>query len=255
MRNWIEVVLGSLLWAAVIGPAAAQSPGPAGTAPAPGIKAVLELFTSQGCSSCPPADALLQRYSARSDVVALTFPVDYWDYLGWKDTLASPKFSARQRSYAKDRGDGRIYTPQVVVNGIAHANGSSERDIEQAISGTASRFQKTNVPLSVVMEKDHLVVTASDAPSGSDVKEATIWLAVLQKEVEVPVRSGENRGRTLKYFNVVKELTPIGMWSGKAARFELLREAVIQPGVGSCAILVQHGKAGPIIGAAMMPIL
>ena len=90
------------------------------------IRAVIELYTSQGCSSCPPADALLQKYAADPGVIALSMPVDYWDYLGWKDTFATPRNTDRQRAYAKARGDGAIYTPQAVVNGTMHANGAQK---------------------------------------------------------------------------------------------------------------------------------
>ena len=215
-------------------------------------KAVLELYTSQGCNSCPPADALLESYTKRGDVIALTLPVDYWDYLGWKDTLASPKYSARQRAYAKVRGDGRIYTPQVVVNGVAHVVGSVGRDIDRAVAETAGQLAKSRVPVEVRSEGGRIVIDVGSGSVEGGPADATIWLAAIQREAEVPIRAGENRGRSLKYFNIVRELTPVGMWSGKAARFEIAADAVKVPGVESCAVLVQSGKAGPIIGAAML---
>ena len=103
-------------------------------------KTVLELFTSQGCSSCPAADALLKSYIQRPDVIALSLAVDYWDYLGWKDTLADPAFAKRQKYYSKMRGDGRIYTPQIVVNGLAHANGAHAAEIDHAIAKTSGKL-------------------------------------------------------------------------------------------------------------------
>lgn len=230
------------------GTAQEATPGVGQLTPA---KPVLELYTSQGCNSCPPADTLFETYARRSDLVALTLPVDYWDYLGWKDTLASPKHSARQRAYAKARGDGRIYTPQVVVNGVTHVVGSSAGDIEQAIKDVTSRAG-TQVPVAVRVEAGRLIIDVGEATTGIAGLNATIWLASLQKEAEVPVRSGENRGRSLKYFNVVRDLTPVGMWSGKPARFELVRDAVKLPETESCAVLIQTGKAGPIIGSAML---
>ena len=242
------------LWfVAMTGLAGAQdtSARPSG-APA---KAVLELYTSQGCNSCPPADALLGIYAKRDDLVALTLPVDYWDYLGWKDTFASPKFTARQRAYAKERGDGRIYTPQIVVNGIAHVLGRSAADIDRAIAETSARFAASRVPITTRIEGARIVIEAGDAALASGAREATIWLAVLQKEAEVPVRSGENRGKSLKYYNIVRELTTVGMWKGKAERFELARDAVKLPDTQSGAVLIQSGTAGPIIGASMLPTL
>jgi hypothetical protein len=240
-----------LVWLAVgtVTAASAQGSG-ASISPASPPKAVLELYTSQGCSSCPPADALLGRYAQRDDIVALTLPVDYWDYLGWKDTLADPKFSARQRAYAKTRGDGRIYTPQLVVNGNAHVVGNSAAGIDRAIDASAAKGQ-VRVPITLRAEGAKLVIALPDG-SGTAAKETTVWLAIVQKEVEVAIRSGENRGRALKYFNVVRELTPIGMWSGKAATFELARDTIRIAGAGSCAVLLQSGKGGEIVGAAML---
>ncbi len=218
----------------------------------PGPKAVLELFTSQGCSSCPPADALLQSYAARNDVIALTMPVDYWDYLGWKDTLANPKFSTRQRTYAKQRGDGRIYTPQMVVNGTLHTNGSSSKEIDAAIEANEANFAKMRVPVKLRVEKGQLVIETGAAPDGSPIKDANIWLAMVQREANIPVRGGENHGKTLKYSNIVRELTPIGMWGGQAMTIRLERDTIAQPGAEGCAVLLQSGKAGGIIGAAML---
>ena len=129
------VLLAALLVLGWLTPAWAQSASPAGLKPV----MVVELFTSQGCSSCPPADVVLNTIAHRKDVIALTLPVDYWDYLGWKDTNASPRFTERQRAYAKSRGDGLIYTPQAVVNGLVHVNGASQHDVEQAIGKKIGR--------------------------------------------------------------------------------------------------------------------
>jgi hypothetical protein len=215
-------------------------------------KAVLELYTSQGCSSCPAADALFQSYAQRPDLVALTFAVDYWDYLGWKDTFASSQFSYRQRAYAKARGDGRIYTPQVVVNGAIHVVGSSAREIDLAIQSGEQRFKVAGVPLKVRHEGMQLVVEAGGA-GGTDTKDVIIWLAMVQKEAVVPVERGENRGRTLKYYNIVRQLHQVGHWNGTATVLNLDKPANLQAGVESCAVLLQSGKGGPIVGAAFVP--
>jgi hypothetical protein len=216
----------------------------------PDIRAVLELFTSQGCSSCPPADALLEQYAARNDVIALSLPVDYWDYLGWKDTLASPKFSARQKHYAKERGDGRVYTPQMMVNGRVHVVGSSPDQIEAAIAATEPQLAATRVPVKVKLDSKRLVIETGEAAPDAKVREATIWLAMVHRESTIKIDRGENRGKTIKYVNVVRELNPIGVWSGKAAKYEISRDAVAEPGNELCVVLLQVGKAGPIIGAA-----
>ena len=239
------IMTGLLLLAGATSAASAQTP--AATAP----KAVLELFTSQGCNSCPPADALLKSYIARPDIIALSLPVDYWDYLGWKDTFAKAKFTERQRAYGRQRGDGKIYTPQIVVDGLAHAVGNSASDIDQAISANSAKFARSRVPVAMRLDNGQLIIEAGNAPDGSSLNEANIWLAMVQPEGVIPVRSGENHGKTLKYYNIVRELTPIGMWSGKAMTVRLDRDSIAQPGAESCAVLLQS-KSGQIVGAAMM---
>jgi hypothetical protein len=237
--------------ALVAGSVAAAEAGK--TASQPGASmTVIELFTSQGCSSCPTADALLESYADRPDVIALTLPVDYWDYLGWKDTLANPKFSARQRAYAKARSDGRVYTPQVVVNGLKHAVGSNAPDIDRAIAVTKSKIEAKGVGVTVRSANDHLVIDLEAARDPSKVTEATIWLALISRKVEVQIKRGENHGRTVVYHNVVREWMPVGMWNGAAATVRLAHHAVKQSDAEGCAVIVQHGDAGPIVGAAML---
>ena len=192
----------------------------------------------------------MKSYAERSDVVALSLPVDYWDYLGWRDTLASPKFTGRQRAYAKARGDGEVYTPQVVVNGVAPVVGSHPREIDRAIEFTTKKLAAMRVPLRAWT--DNLTVTieagASTAPGRSP--RGTVWLAVVQPRADVEVRLGENHGRKLTYYNVVRELAAVGMWSGEATRIQLQHGAVVRSNSDRCAVLLQQGTAGPILGAA-----
>ena len=215
-------------------------------------KTVIELFTSQGCSSCPNADALLARLAARDDVIALSLPVDYWDYLGWKDTLASPKFSERQRAYATTRGDGKIYTPQAVVNGLVHVNGADEGSIGRSIEKTGKTVAASLVPIRLSESKDRLVVETGPTQPSMPAKEATLWLAVIASSVTVPITRGENQGKTITYNNVVRELIPIGMWNGKPMTVQLERHSFMRPGADRCAVLLQQGKAGPIVGSALL---
>jgi hypothetical protein len=210
---------------------------------------VVELFTSQGCSSCPPADALLKEYADRKDVVALTLPVDYWDYLGWKDTLASPKFTSRQRAYAKKRGDGEIYTPQVVVNGVKHVVGSRRADIDQAIEKTAATLATSGVPLKASIVGETLQIEIGQSANG-DVGTGTIWIAVVQPTVTVEIRRGENTGKSLVYYNAVRELNPVGMWSAQPGKIELRHADVVRTSTDRCAVLLQRGNHGPIVGAS-----
>lgn len=221
-----------------------------------GGKSVIELFTSQGCSSCPPADALLGKLVQERNLIPLTLAVDYWDYLGWKDTLASPKNSERQRAYAKARGDGAVYTPQVVVNGLGHAVGSDPAAIERQIARTTMEFDRRRIAMRFWRASNMLIVEAA-AAQGTDTTatkpiEATIWIAAVQREAEITIAKGENRGQTLKYYNVVEQLTPVGMWSGKELRLQLATQAFVRPGTYRYAVLMQQGAAGPIIGAAWL---
>jgi hypothetical protein len=227
----------------------AQGAAKPGAASAP-VKGVVELFTSQGCSSCPEADALLGKLAKRDDVIAISLSVDYWDYLGWKDTLAQAKFTERQKAYAKVLGDGMVYTPQVVVNGLAHVNGSDAGQIERALDKTSK--SAGHVPVRIATSDGKLVVDIPDAPPGTAGKEATIWLAVISRSVEVPIQRGENRGKTVTYSNVVRELIPLGTWSGKATTVRLERHSFMHKGADGCAVLLQQGQAGPIVGSALM---
>ena len=140
---------------------------------------VVELFTSQGCSSCPPADAFMGELIKRREVIALSLNVDYWDYLGWRDTLASPEYSRRQRQYALHRGDGKVYTPQMVINGRAHVVGSRKGAVLRALSETG----RTRVAMSMREEGDEVVVEIGDKPAGMTVTDATIWIAMIVPKV------------------------------------------------------------------------
>jgi hypothetical protein len=213
-------------------------------------KAVLELFTSQGCSSCPPADALLAELGKKPGYVTLSYSVDYWNYLGWRDTLSSAANSDRQRDYARMRGDGSVYTPQVVVDGLLHVNGANEAAIEMAMRNAAKRLEDVRVPVNMHAEGDTLVIGIGAAPEKSDQRSATIWLAVAQDDATVSITRGENRGKTLSYYHPVKELTPIGMWEGDAMTLRLPLKDLKTMG-GDCLVaLLQVENAGPILGAA-----
>ena len=222
-----------------------------GTGKAQKMKAVIELFTSQGCSSCPPADKLLESYIKRKDVIALTMPVDYWDYLGWKDTLASPHYSARQRSYARSRGDRNVYTPQIVINGTTHAIGSDRQAINRLIKVTNARLSPQYIGVKMWTKGDTLMVQTQQAPKGMRPTKGTIWLALVKKSQEVKVKRGENGGRNLVYHNVVRELTPVGKWSSdKTVTLTLPKDPLMGRGSDGCTILLQEGETGPILGAA-----
>ncbi|MES1180033.1 MAG: DUF1223 domain-containing protein, partial [Hyphomicrobium sp.] len=185
------------------------------------VRAVIELFTSQGCSSCPPADALLKTLADDPSIIAVSLPVDYWNYLGWKDTFASPRNTERQRNYARARGDGAIYTPQAVVNGLIPVNGASKDAIESAIDTTSKTAGPTQVSVRFWQERNTLNFAVGSEAPGHNPREATIWLGVVQMSGSVPVKNGENAGKTLTYTNIVRELTPIGIWKGQPLQVQL----------------------------------
>jgi hypothetical protein len=239
-RAWLGVAL--MGFAA---PSMAQPPS------APGQEtAVLELFTSQGCSSCPPADALLAELGKRTDLVTLSYSVDYWNYLGWHDTLSSAANSDRQREYARVRGDGSVYTPQIVVDGITHVNGSNEAAIEMALRNTTERLHNVKVPVAMHAEGGTLVIGIGAAPETSDKRAATVWLAVAKDVETVSITRGENRGKKLSYHHPVREISPVGMWQGEAMTLRLpLKEFNVMGGDYLVALL-QVENGGPILGAA-----
>ena len=235
----------AILFGSIVAAGGAVSPATAGT-----TKAVVELFTSQGCSSCPPADKLLAEYADRKDILSLSFNVDYWDYLGWKDTLASPENSQRQRNYATARGDGQVYTPQAVIDGRTHVTGSSRDAIDAAIAANASNL---SVPIELSSSSDAVTVNIGAAPT-PETPHATLWLVMYDRSVSVPIERGENTGRTITYSNVVKKLRPIAMWKGEPMSVDLPKSEMTQAKAGRCAVLLQTeaagGLPGPILGAA-----
>jgi hypothetical protein len=219
--------------------------------PPTSVRAVVELYTSQGCSSCPPADALLKKLSNDPSLITLSLPVDYWNYLGWKDTFASPRNSERQRNYAKARGDGAIYTPQAVVNGMMHVNGASQEAIEHAIDVTSKAAGPQQIPVRFWQASNTLNFALGGEASGHSPREATIWLGVVQNTGTVEIKQGENEGKTLTYTNIVRELTPIGIWKGVPMQVQLPRAALMQAEVQKIVVLLQEDRSGPIIGGTM----
>jgi len=199
---------------------------------------VVELFQSQGCSSCPPANASLARYADRADILALTFAVTYWDRLGWKDTFARPEYTERQYAYAHSLGDSGVYTPEVVVNGRAAGVGDEVAEVE----ALARKTDRGASGPEVRIEGEAVSIGAGAAPTGG----ADVWLALYDpRTLEVPVARGENAGSTLSHRNVVKRLERLGAWNGSPVRLTL-------PDAGGLAraVLVQKRGVGPILGAA-----
>jgi len=223
-------------------------------------RAVIELFTSQGCSSCPAADKVLGELSRDPTLVTLSLPVDYWDYLGWKDTLALHGHSNRERAYADTRGDREVYTPQVVVNGIVHVLGSDKAAIEQAIAQTRQSAAPLTLPVTIAVADGKVSVNVP-AANGENAS-AEVWLCPITGKAQIAIERGENRGHTLAYTNVVRRWVKLGDWSGNAETFSLpvaeLADADFSlRDIDRVAVIVQSGvaaKPGLMLGAATVSL-
>ncbi|MBX3520084.1 MAG: DUF1223 domain-containing protein [Xanthobacteraceae bacterium] len=199
-----------------------------------GGKTVVELFTSQGCNSCPPADKLLGRLTQNPNVIPLTLAVDYWDYLGWKDTLALHGHTLRQRNYAKVRGDMNVYTPQAIVNGVKYAVGSDEREISAALRNHPGNERE--IPLTVKRDGDNITVDV-----GASEGKATVWLVTVKNKIEVQIARGENKGETISYFNVVRSWRNLGAYSGSPIRTSVPVGELTKDGADAVVVFVQNG--------------
>lgn len=201
---------------------------------------VLELFTSQGCASCPDANRLVAKLAERPDVLALTYAVDYWDYLGWTDTLAKPEFTARQKTYADLLNKGEMYTPEVVVMGREDAPGFDLSKMEEAVARAHKARKRKPGPIVKLDPKAHRVWVGSGRASQADV-----WLVRYDPGLrQIKVTAGENAGKTLVHHNTVTMITRLGTWTGQPVRFALPREKA-----AGLAVLVQDKDGGAILSA------
>ena len=220
-------------------------------------RAVIELFTSQGCSSCPPADKILGELAKDPSVIALSMPINYWDYLGWKDTLADSRFSARQKAYSQVRGDREVYTPQVVVNGSAHVIGSDRAGIESAINATEKADGVMSVPVTMTQSGKQINVSVAASSRGPAAMHGEVWICSISKAVPISIARGENSGRQVTYHNVVRNLLKVGDWNGTAGSWTVPLENISREGVDAAVVYVQDGnrdKPGAMLGAAFTPL-
>ncbi len=210
---------------------------------------VVELFTSQGCSSCPPADAYLGELAKRSDVLALGFHVDYWDYIGWKDPYASHLATERQRKYSHSFSLSYIYTPQIVVNGVMQAVGSDRSDVETLIKKESAR---SSVRPSFALERQSDGSLVVRVGAGDARKPATVWLACFDRQQTTKVLRGENGGSTLTNYRVVRDFESLGLWKGTALDLPVppaeVAEFINKPNRG-IAVLLQVDGTGQILAA------
>ncbi len=207
-----------------------------------GQPVVIELFTSQGCSSCPPADRLLAGLAEREDVIALSLHVDYWDYLGWRDTFADPKFTERQHAYRDAWSKNVVYTPQMVVQGIRDVAATDA----EAVAAAIGRAQGSAPVLEVSVRLQDGMLKCRIAP-GPEPVTGTVWIAKYALRRSVEIARGENAGRAMTYHNVVTSLMRMGTWSGSEA--EEVEMPHPDPGEG-VAVWIQDGSGGPILAAA-----
>lgn len=212
---------------------------------------VVELFTSQGCASCPPADAALKKLIDDGKVVALSYHVDYWNYLGWADTLASKDNTARQYAYAKMFGRNGVYTPQAVLNGRDHINGADLDGINNRLSTMKTAGKGLAVSVDAKVRSDEI-----DIKVGAGLGKANVVVVYFNREKQVDVEKGENGGRKISYWHSVRDIQTIGMWDGKETSFVLPASVLNDGENGGCAVLLQKMKdsetPGPIIGATTL---
>ncbi len=214
-------------------------------------KGVVELFTSQGCSSCPPADAALKSLIDEGEVVALAYHVDYWNYLGWADTLASKENTARQYAYARMLGRSGVYTPQAILNGRSHLNGADLPGIRGKLAVLEMSGKGMTVPVTAARRGDEI-----DIRVGEGKGKANVVVVYFTRQQQVNVETGENSGKTISYLHSVNDVQTIGMWDGRPASFVLPAMVLDEARNDGCAVLLQRMKdgetPGPIIGATTL---
>lgn len=214
---------------------------------------VVELFTSQGCNSCPAADEFFAELAGRDDVVALSYHVDYWDYLGWKDTLSRKENTERQYDYMRAFGGRSVYTPQAVINGRTHVNGANRGEVNGALGRLQKLGDGLRVPITVSRTSDRVMIDAGDA--GDMTGDAHVIIVYFDAPQAIKIGKGENSGRRMTYWNAVTGIQTAGMWHGKAQRYELPMSEISKRGAGSAVLLQSVGKdglPGPILGAAFL---
>lgn len=215
-------------------------------------KGVVELFTSQGCSSCPPADKALETLARQGDVVALSYHVDYWNYLGWADTLASKDNTDRQYAYARMFGRNGVYTPQAVLNGREHVNGADIDGIRTRLGAMPEEGKGLQVPVDVEVKNDELRIRV-----GPGEGKANILIAYFERERTINIDKGENSGKTVNYWHAVTDMETIGMWEGKETNLILPADMLKKrKRPGGCAVLLQRMRTadtpGAILGAMVL---
>jgi hypothetical protein len=214
-------------------------------------RAVIELFTSQSCSSCPPADRLLADLARDPSLVALSWHIDYWDYLGWKDTFSQPAFTARQKAYGAVRGHGDVYTPQAVVNGLSQVVGSDRSQIDAAISNRQGSELTVPVTLDEIGSAVRISIAAAP-PNGPQA--GTLCLLPVFRSRQVAISHGENADHAVIDTNVVRAMIPLASWTGEAKSVDASLDKIGD--ADGYVVLLQSGseaRPGVVLGAAKGP--
>lgn len=228
------LIFGLIALVSTAGIAVAQERGPV----------VVELYTSQGCSSCPPADAFLDDLADRDGILALALHVDYWDYIGWADIFADPRYTARQKAYARANGTRSVYTPQMIVDGVHLIAGARAMQVAQSIFGEREEAQKATIAI----DRDGGTLSISISPLDDAPSRADIHLVRYMPEATVTIERGENAGKTIRYRNIVTEWTSLGTWDG-GAPLSIERDIT---GDDPVAVILQEPGPGRVIASALL---
>lgn len=215
------------------------------------LKGVVELFTSQGCASCPPADDAMRKLIQKGDVIGLSYHVDYWNYLGWADSLASKENTERQYGYARALGRNNVYTPQAVVNGRDHVKGADMQAIYGRLDAFAQAGEGLSVPVKAQQIGDEIAIDI-----GAGQGKADVVVAYFNREQIVDVQKGDNQGKKISYWHSVYDVQTVGMWDGKSMTVKLPASIMAKSRGGGCAVLLQttdqKGDPAAIIGASVL---
>lgn len=242
----ISIVL-PVVAAAALGLSAASAEEIRHSAPA----GIVELFTSQGCSNCPKADRAIEALADSDDVVTITYHVDYWNYLGWEDTLSAKENTERQYGYAKTLGIRNVFTPQIVLNGMHDAKVSDAGKIKTRLASLGSGEERMRVAVAANLTPAEMTIKIGDG-----IGKADVIVAYYKKRTVVEIKTGENEGKRITYRNAVTKLETVGMWDGKALTIKLPAALLAKRGFDGCAVLLQShdadGNPGRILGAASL---
>jgi hypothetical protein len=212
---------------------------------------IVELFTSQGCSNCPKADRAIEALAESDDVVTITYHVDYWNYLGWEDTLSAKENTERQYGYAKTLGIRNVFTPQIILNGMHDAKVADASKIKTRLASLGGDEERLTVPVTASLTPAEMTIGI-----GAGAGKADVIVAYYKKRTVVEIKTGENEGKKITYRNAVTKLETVGMWDGKALTIKLPAALLAKRGFDGCAILLQshdaNGNPGRILGAASL---